>query len=114
LWAAQQSCPRRCGGSWAGTSRHPPGIIRGLGEISPGVLDRFSKDKGPVRLTLVEPVVVEVSADVAWSVRSFRHQLRFLRVRPELHPDEISSALIPPGFRLAKEFRNGFSKPSDA
>ncbi|MFF1385537.1 hypothetical protein ACFVWT_18445 [Arthrobacter sp. NPDC058288] len=58
-------------------------------EISQGALDRFSKDKGPVRLTLVEPLVVEVSADVAWSGRSFRHALRFLRVRPELDPDGV-------------------------
>jgi hypothetical protein len=53
-------------------------------------LDRFNRDKEPVTLTLVEPVVVEVSADTAWSGRSFRHALRLLRVRPELHPDEIS------------------------
>jgi hypothetical protein len=33
-------------------------------------------DTEPARLTLVEPVVAEVSADVAWSGRSFRHQLR--------------------------------------
>lgn len=46
-------------------------------EISPGLLGGFSKDKGPIRLTLVEPVVVEVSADVAWSGRSFRHPLRY-------------------------------------
>jgi ATP-dependent DNA ligase len=58
-------------------------------EISQGALDRFSKDKGPVRLTLVEPLVVEVSADVAWSGRYFRHALRFLRARPELDPDGV-------------------------
>ncbi|GAA3320648.1 hypothetical protein GCM10017710_47350 [Arthrobacter ramosus] len=55
------------------------------------MLDRFSKERGTVRLTLVEPLVVEVSADVAWSGRSFRHPVRLLRVRPELHPDEVSS-----------------------
>lgn len=55
-------------------------------QISHGALDRFSKDKGPVALTLVEPIVVEVAADVAWSGRSFRHPLRFRRVRPELQP----------------------------
>lgn len=58
-------------------------------QISPGTLDRFSKDKGPISLTLVEPVVVEVSADVAWSGRSFRHSLRFQRVRPELSPAAV-------------------------
>lgn len=58
-------------------------------EISQGVLDRFSKEKGPVHLALVEPVVVEVAADVAWSGRSFRHPLRLVRVRPELTPDDV-------------------------
>lgn len=59
-------------------------------EISQGALDRFSKEKGPVHLTLVDPVVVEVSADAAWSGRAFRHPLRYRRIRPELNPDEIS------------------------
>lgn len=59
-------------------------------EISPGVLDRFTQDKEAIRLTKVEPVVVEVSADVAWSGRSFRHPLRFLRTRPELNPDDVT------------------------
>jgi hypothetical protein len=64
--------------------------------ISSGVLDRFSTEKGPVALTLVEPVVVEVSADVAWSGRSFRHSLRFLRVRPEFDPGDVSSPFDTP------------------
>jgi hypothetical protein len=55
------------------------------------VLDRFTKDSGPLRLTLVEPLVVEVSADVAWSGRAFRHSVRLLRARPELAPHDISS-----------------------
>lgn len=62
-------------------------------EISESSLNRFSKDKGPVRLTLIEPVVVEVSADVAWSGTSFRHPLTWNRVRPELDPAEVS---VPP------------------
>lgn len=53
------------------------------------MLDRFSKDKGTVALTLVEPVVVEVSVDVAWSGNSFRHSLRYLRCRPELDPEKV-------------------------
>lgn len=36
-----------------------------------------------VELTLVEPIVVEVRADVGWDGQSFRHLLRFLRVRPD-------------------------------
>lgn len=62
-------------------------------EISESSLNRFSKGKGPVRLTLVEPVVVEVSADVAWSGTSFRHPLGYRRPRPELDPAEVR---IPP------------------
>ncbi|WP_043650949.1 ATP-dependent DNA ligase [Cellulosimicrobium cellulans] len=59
--------------------------------ISPGTFGRFNAQARPIDLTLVEPFVVEVSADVAWSGRAFRHGLRFLRVRPELHPMEISA-----------------------
>lgn len=54
--------------------------------IAPTVVDRFTSRKEPIRLTRVEPIVVEVSADVAWSGRSFRHPLRYLRARPELDP----------------------------
>ncbi|MET4143880.1 ATP-dependent DNA ligase [Arthrobacter sp. UYCo732] len=57
--------------------------------ITPGILDRFTKDKDPIRLTRVEPIVVEVSADVAWSGHSFRHPVRYLRVRPELDPGAV-------------------------
>ncbi|MBT2565089.1 ATP-dependent DNA ligase [Arthrobacter sp. ISL-85] len=62
-------------------------------EISESSLNRFSKAKGPVRLTLVEPVVVEVSADVAWSGMSFRHPVSYRRARPELDP---SGVRVPP------------------
>jgi ATP-dependent DNA ligase len=60
-------------------------------QISPDLLDRFTKDKDPIRLTRVEPIVVEVSADVAWSGRSFRHPLRYLRARPELDPAAVTT-----------------------
>jgi ATP-dependent DNA ligase len=60
--------------------------------VSPGAFGRFNANRtDPVELTLVEPLVVEVSADVAWSGTSFRHALRLIRVRPELHPMEISA-----------------------
>jgi ATP-dependent DNA ligase len=63
---------------------HPwPEVVKG------SRIDRFNRDASPVALTLVEPVVVEVLADASWSGRSFRHSLRFLKVRPELHPMEI-------------------------
>ncbi|ARJ07671.1 ATP-dependent DNA ligase [Cnuibacter physcomitrellae] len=54
-------------------------------QIKPGALDRFGNSgRELVDLTLVEPIVVEISADVAWSGRSFRHAVRYLRARPEL------------------------------
>lgn len=58
-------------------------------EISDRVLDRFSKERGTVHLTLVEPLVVEISADVAWTGNAFRHAVRYLRPRPELMPSEV-------------------------
>ncbi len=65
-------------------SAHPwPDTVKGT------TLDRFNRDKDPVALTLVEPMVVEVSADTAWSGRSFRHALRLVRARPELSPADI-------------------------
>ena len=53
------------------------------------MLNRFSNEKGPVRLTLIKPLIVEVSADVAWSGNAFRHSLRFLRATPELRPRDV-------------------------
>lgn len=59
-------------------------------------LNRFSKDKGPVALTLVEPLVVEISADVAWTGNTFRHAVRYLRPRPALSPSDV---LLPDRFQ---------------
>ncbi|MBT2512414.1 ATP-dependent DNA ligase [Arthrobacter sp. ISL-30] len=71
---------------------HPwPATVKGT------TLDRFNRDRSPVALTRVEPVVVEVSADTAWSGSSFRHSLRYLRVRPELDPDEVQLPAGLPG-----------------
>lgn len=65
-------------------AEHPwPSSVKGT------TLDRFNRDASPVDLTLVDPVVVEVLADAAWSGRSFRHSLRFRRVRPELDPMDV-------------------------
>lgn len=50
------------------------------------VVCRFTKDREPNRLTRVEPLVVEVSADVAWSGHSFHHPLRLLRARARAQP----------------------------
>ncbi|MFF2347542.1 ATP-dependent DNA ligase [Pseudarthrobacter sp. NPDC058119] len=66
-------------------AEHPwPVMVKGT------ALDRFNRDKEPMALTLVEPLVVEVSADTAWSGSSFRHPLRLLRVRPELSPADVA------------------------
>lgn len=35
--------------------------------IGESALNRFSKDKGPVDLTRVDPLIVEIAADVVWS-----------------------------------------------
>lgn len=59
--------------------------------VKRGALDRFNRGGTDlVELTLVRPIVVEVSADTAWSGTSFRHPLRYLRVRPELDPGAIT------------------------
>ncbi|MCB1298394.1 MAG: ATP-dependent DNA ligase [Microthrixaceae bacterium] len=57
--------------------------------VKPGVLDRFNRDRGPVTLTLVDPLVVEISADVAMLGGSFRHAVRFVRARPDVPVDEV-------------------------
>ena len=63
---------------------HPwPAVVKGT------TLDRFNRDASPTELTLVDPVVVEVLADAAWSGQSFRPSLRFRRVRPELDPADV-------------------------
>ncbi|MFP3460078.1 ATP-dependent DNA ligase [Arthrobacter globiformis] len=70
---------------------HPPvGDHPWPARVKGTALDRFNRDKEPVALTLVDPVVVEVSADTAWSGSSFRHPLRLLRVRPELSPADVA------------------------
>lgn len=58
--------------------------------VKAGTLDRFNGRGELVHLTLVEPLVAEVSADVAWSGQSFRHAVRFLRSRPELDTADVA------------------------
>jgi len=51
---------------------------------------RFGGGRLSVPLTKVAPtVVVEVSADAALQAGVFRHPMRFLRVRPDLQPDDL-------------------------
>lgn len=62
----------------------PPSGKHPWPEVLPaGGLGRFSAREGPVHLTLVEPVAAEVSADSARSRGSFRHSVRFLRLRSD-------------------------------
>lgn len=69
---------------------HPPHSPHAWPEvITETTLNKFSKDKGPVALTLVEPLVVEISADVAWTGNAFRYAVRYLRPRPELSPTDV-------------------------
>jgi hypothetical protein len=43
---------------------------------------------------------MEVTADTAWSGRSFRHALGVIRPRPELFPTDI---ILPEGMRLSEQ-----------
>ncbi|WP_309070284.1 ATP-dependent DNA ligase [Arthrobacter sp.] len=58
-------------------------------EVKSGAIDRFNSTSSTTVLTLVEPLVVEVSADTAFSGSSFRHALRYIRARPELDPASV-------------------------
>jgi len=40
-------------------------------------------------LTLIEPIVIEISADTARDDGVFRHSVRFVRVRPEMTPADL-------------------------
>jgi ATP-dependent DNA ligase len=61
--------------------------------LTPGALGRWGASRDPVPVTLVEPFVVEVSADAAWSGTSYRHPLRFVRARPDVPVAEVTAAL---------------------
>ncbi|MPQ96567.1 ATP-dependent DNA ligase [Modestobacter sp. I12A-02628] len=51
---------------------------------------RFGGGRLQVELTRVEPtVVVEVSADAAFTAGVFRHPVRYLRPRPDLRPEDL-------------------------
>lgn len=60
-------------------------------QVTSATINGFGRDREPVRLVRVAPFVVEVSADAAWSGTSFRHPLRFVRVRPDLEPDDVTA-----------------------
>jgi ATP-dependent DNA ligase len=68
----------------------PRGLHPWPARVPASVLQRFDRDRPFVDLTLVEPVVVEVSADTAWSGRAFRHAVRYVRARPEVRPEDVA------------------------
>jgi len=54
------------------------------------VANRFGPGRDQVALTRVDPTVVaEISADAAQQGGVWRHPLRFVRVRPDLRPDDL-------------------------
>ncbi|SJM55504.1 ATP-dependent DNA ligase LigC [Agrococcus casei LMG 22410] len=62
------------------------------GQVKPGAIDRFNRGgRAAVDLTLVDPIVVEISADVAMTGGSFRHAVRFVRARPDLELAEVAA-----------------------
>lgn len=73
--------------------RAPSGEHPWPARISPGTFGHFATWTAPIDLTLVEPFVVEVSADTAWSGTSWRHPVRFVRARPDVPLEEAQ----PPG-----------------
>lgn len=69
-------------------------VLRPAGEDHPWPdrigTGRFGGGRLSVPLTRVAPeVVVEVSADAALQAGVFRHPLRYLRVRPDLRPEDL-------------------------
>lgn len=75
---------RRAGaGGLISRLREPAGEHPWPDTISSTSYDRFNK-KTRTPVTLIEPIVVEVSADTSLVGGSLRHPARFVRVRPEV------------------------------
>lgn len=59
--------------------------------VSPGAFDRFnSSGRDRVELTLIEPIAAEVSTDLARAGHTFRHGVKFLRIRPDVDVESIT------------------------
>lgn len=57
--------------------------------ISSRTYDRF-QPKRETKLTLIEPLTVEISADTSIIGGTIRHAARFVRARPEVSPGDVS------------------------
>lgn len=77
--------------------------------VTSAAVSGLGGSRAPITLTRIEPIVVEVSADVAWSGRSFRHPLPYVRVRPDLPPGGGLGALC---YRLSAVAWSGTPAPS--
>ena len=56
-------------------------------ELPAGRMGRFGG--GTVAVTLVQPIVIEVSADQSFEHGKWRHLTRYVRPRPDLLPSEV-------------------------
>jgi ATP-dependent DNA ligase len=71
--------------------RPPVGPHSWPSELPSGRLGHFGTARRRLPVRLVDPtLVVEVHADTAFEHGRWRHPTRFVRVRPELHPDDVS------------------------
>ncbi|MEN8601415.1 ATP-dependent DNA ligase [Microbacterium rhizosphaerae] len=62
-------------------------------EVLPaGAMGRFRARSDDLKVTLVEPVMGEVSADSARTAGFFRHSVRFVKLRPDLPLPEFRTA----------------------
>lgn len=91
LWIVGRTSPLKAASSKAlGRLLSPPaGEHPWPAEVRSTAIDRFNAKEPTTQLTRVEPLVVEVSADTAFSGRSFRHPLRYIRARPELKVNDV-------------------------
>lgn len=74
--------------------REPQGDHPWPERVNPGAVDRFRRNREDVVLTLVEPMVIEISADVATTGYSFRHAVRYVRPRPDIPPAEVAGTAL--------------------
>jgi len=84
--------PQRYAPETATASGCGPPIRRQCDQAAGALGGRFTGDRDPIALTLVRPVVAEISADVATAGGAFRHLVRFIRLRPDLDPRAVVHA----------------------